>query len=112
MKPGRRLMKKMRRKKEQQSLAVQDVPDGDVTAELFKDQDAAGKRSLCAALNKDMIKKRDALLDREFHAAAMAVLRSRVVVVDDAASVKQYMESASKEGLKARTLYMNISQYP
>ena len=83
-----------------------------MTDELFKDQDAASKRSMCAALNKDMAKKRDAALEREFHAAAMAVLRSRVVVVDDVASVKAYMESASKDGLKARTLYMDISQYP
>ena len=104
--------KKEDEKKEEQSTAVHAVHDGDVTDELFKDQSASSKRNLCNALNKDAVKKREAALDREFHAAAIAIFRSRLVVVEDALAVKSYMESASKEGLKARIAYMDLSQYP
>ena len=109
---------KQRKEEEEKTKASQDkedakeVPDGDVTDDLFKDQDAAGKRNLCLALNKDAVKKREQAMERSFHVAAMAVLRTRVIVVEDAVAVKAYMESASKEGLKARLLYMDVSQFP
>ena len=83
-----------------------------MTDELFKDQDAAGKRNLCNTLNKDAVRRRGVALERAFHAAAMAVARSRVVVVEDASAVKSYMESASKEGLKTRVMYVDLSQFP
>ena len=93
-----------------QSSAVPAVSDGDVTEELFKDQDAAGKRSLCAAFNKDAVKKRDAAMEKAFHGAAAQVLRSRMVVVDSVNSAKSFMESSSKDGLKARMLYLDVAQ--
>ena len=103
---------KEQHKAKEQRVAVQNVSDEDVTDELFKDQDANANRNLCNTLNKDGIRKRDAALERPFHSAAVAVLRSRVVVDADPIAVKSYMESASKEGLKARTLHMDFSQYP
>ena len=99
-----------RNKAEKQSLAAQAVSDGDVTDELFKDQDANGTRNLCNTLNNDAINKRDAALERQFHSAAIAGLHSNVVVVEDPIAVKSYMKSASKEGLKAKAVYMDFSQ--
>ena len=74
-------------------LAVQAVSDGDKNDELCKDEDANGKRNLCNALNKDAIRKRDAALERQFHDAAIAVLRGRVVDVEDPSAVQSCMES-------------------
>ena len=63
-------------------------------------------------MNKDAIINHDAALERQFHSATIAVLRNRVVVVEDPIAVKSCMESASKEGLKTKKEYMDISQYP
>ncbi len=83
-----------------------------MTGELFANEDAAGKRKMCAKLNADATARREALIDKEIHIAAAQVLRSRMIVVDSAAAVKSFMESSSKEGLKARVIFVDISQLP
>ena len=87
------------------------IADGDVTADLFSDQDAAGKRSLCEALNLDAKKRQSKSLEKSLHAASAEVLRTRVVVVDTVASAKTFMESCCKEGLRNRLVYVDWTQF-
>ena len=69
------------------------------------------KSNLCNTLNKDAVRRRDVALEHAFHAAAMAVVRSRVVVVEDATAVKSFMGSAPKEGLKTKVMYVDCLLY-
>ena len=87
------------------------VIDGDVTDDLCKDQDSASKRALCEQLNKDAKKKQADALQAQVCFAAAEVFRSRVVVVDSTASAKAYMESCCKDGLRARVVYLDWTQY-
>ena len=87
------------------------VNDGDVTDDLFKDQDSIGKRNLCDALNKDAKKRQATALDEQLYKAAAEVLRSRLVVVDSTASAKSYMESCSSDGLRTRVAFVDWTQF-
>lgn len=87
------------------------IVDGDVTDDLFKGQDAASKRSLCESLNKEAKKKQNAALQASLCQAASEILRTRLVVVDSTMAAKAYMESCSFDGLRARVVYIDFTQY-
>ena len=92
--------------------AVPAVHDGDITEEVFKDTDAQEKRRLCEAMNKDAKKRHEANLQKDLGRAAAAVLRQRLVVLDSMAAAKAWMESCSKDGAKARVLYLDWTMLP
>ena len=87
------------------------VVDGDVTDDLFAGQDAAGKRSLCEAMNKDAKKKQSAALQGALAAAAAEIIRTRLVIVQSTVSAKAYMESCSAVGLRARVVWVDFTQF-
>ena len=87
------------------------VIDGDVTEEaIFAGQDAAGKRAMCQSLNQEAKKKQTAALQAELARAAAEIIRTRLVVVSSAAAAKAFMETSSKQGLRARIVYMDFTQ--
>ena len=92
---------------------VSDVPevteDGDVTDAMFKGQDPNQKTKSVNALNREAAKKRDKEMEKEMMKGAAMILRNRVVVVDSVESAKAYMESSSKQGLKARIAYVDVT---
>ena len=92
--------------------AAPDVHDGDVTEDLFKNADNAEKRKLCQTMNMDSKKRREAAMERDFHKAAAAVFRQRVVVCESVAAAKAYMESNSKDGIKSRVCYLDLTMLP
>ena len=87
--------------------AVPAVNDGDITDEVFKDADAKEKRRLCELMNKDAKKKHEKNLEKELGRAAAAVFRQRLVVVENTAAAKAWMESCSKDGARARVVYLD-----
>ena len=87
------------------------VIDGDVTDDLFSSKDAVGKRSLCESLNKDAKKKQEAHLQDQLCKAAAEILRTRVVVLENTAAAKAYMESCTTEGLRTRVVYVDFTQF-
>ena len=87
------------------------VVDGDVTDDLCSGQDAAAKKTLCERLNKDAKNKQSAALEEKLAQAAAEILRTRLVVVHSAAAAKAYMESSSVEGLRARVVLVDFTQF-
>ena len=87
------------------------VVDGDATEDLFAGQDAAGKRALCESLNKEAKKKQTAALQGALAAAAAEIIRTRLVVVHSTVAAKAYMESCSLDGLRARVVYADFTQF-
>ena len=87
------------------------VVDGDVTEDLFAGQDAAGKRALCESLNKEAKKKQTAALQGALAQAAAEIIRTRLVVVHSTVAAKGYMESCSLDGLRARIVYVDFTQF-
>ena len=85
--------------------------DGDVTEDLFAGQDAAGKRALCESLNKDAKKKQSAALQGALAQAAAEIIRTRLVVVHSPVAAKAYMNSCSLNGLRARVVYADFTQF-
>ena len=85
--------------------------DGDVTDDLFSGKDAVGKRSLCESLNKDAKKKQEAHLQDQLRKAAAEIIRTRVVVLENTAAAKAYMESCTTEGLRTRVVYVDFTQF-
>ena len=81
------------------------VHDGDITDEVFKDADAAEKRRLCKALNREANKLQERRLAMDVAKAAAAVIRQRLAVVENVAAAKSWMESCSKDGAKARIYF-------
>ena len=87
------------------------VVDGDVTDDLCAGQDAAGKRALCERLNKEAKKKQTAALEAQLAQAAAEIIRTRLVVVPSTVSAKAYMESCSVDGLRARVVFADFTQF-
>ena len=87
------------------------VVDGDATDDLCAGQDAAGKRALCESLNKEAKKKQTAALQGALAQAAAEIIRTRLVVVHSTAAAKAYMESCSLDGLRARIVYADFTQF-
>ena len=83
----------------------------DVTEDLFAGQDAAGKRALCESLNKEAKKKQTAALEAQLAQAAAEIIRTRLVVVPSTVSAKAYMESCSVDGLRARVVFADFTQF-
>ena len=105
-----------KREEEPSVQSVQSEPsnsavDGDVTDELFKEQDSAGKKNLCDALNKDAKRKQEAALEEQVNKAAAEILRTRLVVVDSVPAAKSYMETCHKEGLRTRVAFTDWTQF-
>jgi hypothetical protein len=80
------------------------VVDGDVTDDLSAGQDAE-------SLNKEAKKKQTVALRGALAQAAAAITRTRLVVVPSPAAAKAYMESCSNDGLRARVVYADFSQF-
>ena len=87
------------------------VIDGDVTDDLFAGQDAVGKKALCESLNREAKKKQTAALQAALAQAAAEIVRTRLVVVESAAAAKAYVESCSLDGLRARVVYLDFTQF-
>jgi len=87
------------------------VVDGDVTDDLCSGQDAAAKKTLCERLNKDAKNKQSAALEEKLAQAAAEILRTRLVVVHSPAAAKAYMESSGVEGLRARVVLVDFTQF-
>jgi len=113
-----------RKKKEEEDKKQKDVEtkedvtsiqgvseDGDVTDQVCPGADSTAKKKLCDTLNAQEKKRREESLSHEILLANAAVLRHRLTVVDSLASAKLFMESTTKEGLKARCLYIDLPQH-
>ena len=66
---------------------------------------------MCERLNKDAKNKQSAALEEKLAQAAAEILRTRLVVVHSAAAAKAYMESSSVEGLRARVVLVDFTQF-
>ena len=99
-------------KQDNELPAVPAVNDGDITEAVFKDADSAEKRRLREAMNKEAKKRHENNLKKDLGRAAAAVLRQRLVVVESMAAAKAWMESCSKDGAKARILYVDWTMLP
>lgn len=86
------------------------VLDGDVTDDLCAGKDSAAKRAVCDKLNKDAKKKQSEALQSQLCMAAAQILRTRLTVVETARDAKMFMESASSEGIRARIVFIDITQ--
>ena len=65
---------------------------------------------MCQQLNKDAVKEREAALEEECAKAAAEIIRSRVKVVASVEEVKDHMERNSKDGIRARCLWLDWTQ--
>ena len=84
---------------------------GDVTDELAKDLDTAGKKKLVAELNKAEVAKRTAAIQEQISRVSAQIIRNKLVVVPSAEAAKTWMESGS-QGYLARCQIVDMSMPP